>query len=336
MESIQTLNEAYPWLFVSFAFVFGACIGSFLNVVIYRVPAGESIVSPGSHCRCGAKIAWYDNIPVLSWFLLGGRCRRCRERFSIRYPAVEFLVGVLFAFTWWQYSDLRFVAVAIFVSLIVAQAFIDWDTMEIPDEISVGGFVVGLLVSLLIPALHAAETGFWGSDAIVSLIESLLGAFVGSGLVLWLALVCGAILKREAMGFGDVKLMGAIGAFCGWEGAVFAVFGGSFVGLFLVILSKIPAFARKPASTQAGGGADQNANTEADAPIPVPAAGRQTEPDSGSSAEEEDEEDGIPEGSIPFGPALGTAGVLYLLWAHPYFDAYLRVFEAVLFGHGEF
>ena len=217
-------------------FLVGACIGSFLNVVIYRLPAGQSVVKPRSHCKCGKPIAAYDNIPILSWFILGGRCRHCKERFSFRYPLVELSTALLFLALWKVHAPGPAIAWMVFVGMMIPAAMIDLDTMEIPDRFSIGGFIVGMFLSMVVPAIHGIEpSGLQVLDGMKGFIDGLQGAFIGSGLVLWVALVAEVILKKEAMGFGDVKLMGAIGAFCGWQGAVFAFFGGAVIGCVLLL-----------------------------------------------------------------------------------------------------
>lgn len=240
------------WYTRVLVFVIGACVGSFLNVVIYRLPAGKSVVRPRSQCRCGAAIAWYDNIPVLSWFLLGGRSRCCGERFSFRYPMVELGTALVFVGLWEGHGWPTGGVWVIFAAALIAAAFIDFDTMEIPDRFTVGGFLVGLVASALLPSLHGgAGSGYPVIDAIRGLREGLLGAFVGSGLILWIALSAEAILRKEAMGFGDVKLMGAIGAFCGWQGAVFAFFGGAVLGcLLLVVIIPLQRFRKTEEGTR--------------------------------------------------------------------------------------
>jgi leader peptidase (prepilin peptidase)/N-methyltransferase len=219
------------------AFVIGACVGSFLNVVIYRMPAGKSVVKPRSQCRCGAAIAWYDNIPILSWFILRGKCRHCGASFSIRYPLIELGTALLFLGLWHRGSWPEGIVWIIFASMMIPAAFIDLDTMEIPDTFSIGGFIAGLVLSVVVPSIHGVDsTGILFVDGTQGAIASLLGAFVGSGLILWVALVAEAVLRKEAMGFGDVKLMGAIGAFCGWQGAIFAFFGGAVIGCLLLVV----------------------------------------------------------------------------------------------------
>lgn len=233
------MNEVFiiEMYFTTLVFMIGACIGSFLNVVIYRLPAGQSVVKPRSHCKCGKPIAAYDNIPILSWFILRGRCRHCKERFSFRYPLVELSTALVFVGLWNINPPGPAIAWMVFAAMMIPAGLIDLDTMEIPDRFSIGGFIIGMVVCLVIPAIHRIEpSGLQVLDAIKGAVAGLQGAFIGSGLVLWVALVAEVILKKEAMGFGDVKLMGAIGVFCGWQGAVFAFFGGAVIGCLLLLI----------------------------------------------------------------------------------------------------
>jgi len=233
MDEVMLIN-----LYLSaLVLVVGACVGSFLNVVIYRLPAGESVVSPRSHCRCGQPIAWYDNIPVLSWFILRGRCRHCGARFSFRYPLVEAGTALVFFGLWKAGGWPVGLVWMVFAGMMIPAALIDLDTMEIPDRFSIGGFLAGMVLSVAVPSLHGVESsGILFIDGTRGAVAGLQGAFVGSGLILWVALTAEAILRKEAMGFGDVKLMGAIGAFCGWQGAVFAFFGGAVIGCILLVV----------------------------------------------------------------------------------------------------
>lgn len=285
--------------FGAIAFVFGAAVGSFLNVVIYRLPAGESVVTPRSHCRCGAQIAWYDNIPIISWFLLRGRCRHCGQRFSFRYPMVELFTGLLFLGFWLVGGWPVGLAWMVFGGLMIPAAMIDLDTMEIPDTFSIGGFVIGVVASCIVPELHGAgDSGYFIIDAVRGVTASLLGAFVGSGIVLWVALCAESLLRREAMGFGDVKLMGAIGAFCGWQGAVFAFFGGAVLGLILLVLSWPFTRSRKaaaPAVADSGGDPEEGAGSR-----------------------------------IPFGPSLVGGALIYLLFLKPYVSLYFENVQLAL------
>lgn len=237
--SYAEFAAAFPWFFAVVAFLFGACVGSFLNVVIYRLPKEESVVTPGSHCACGQPIKWHDNIPILSWLLLRGRARCCGRPFSFRYPAIELFTALVFVGCWARHGATPLVAVAgaIFLSCLIAATFIDLDHMIIPDVFTIGLAVFGVLLSFWVPALHHQHSDYFLLDAMRAGLASLKGMLIGSAIVLWIALLAEAVLKKEAMGFGDVKFVGAIGAFCGWQGAVFAIFGGAIVGTVWVALA---------------------------------------------------------------------------------------------------
>lgn len=213
-----------------FVFLFGAAIGSFLNVCIYRLPLDQSIVSPGSRCMsCGAAVRWFDNIPIISWLVLRGRCRGCGASFSIRYPLVELLTACLFLLLFLRFGlSISFAIYALLVVALIVITFIDFDHQIIPDEISLSGVVLGFLASFFLP-----EPG-WAS--------SLAGIFVGWGS---LALVFYAYLwltGREGMGGGDAKLLAMLGAFLGWKAVPFIIFisslVGSIVGLSLMALQR--------------------------------------------------------------------------------------------------
>jgi leader peptidase (prepilin peptidase)/N-methyltransferase len=218
------------------AFAFGASVGSFLNVCIYRIPAEESVVKPRSHCpKCGHMIAWYDNIPLVSWLLLRARCRGCKAPISPRYFWVELLTAVLFLLVWFEYGfDLRTLVYWLAVSGLVMGSFIDIDHMILPDRVTKGGMILGVGFSILLPSLHGEAS--WEGGA----VASLLGLAVGFGLLWLVARVGRIIFKQDAMGFGDVKLMGAIGALLGWQAVLFTVLVssllGSVVGLVLVLI----------------------------------------------------------------------------------------------------
>ena len=213
-----------------FVFLFGAAVGSFLNVCIYRLPLDQSIVSPGSRCMsCGAAVRWFDNIPVISWIVLRGRCRGCGVGFSIRYPLVELLTACLMLVLFLRFGlSVSFAVYALLVAALIVVTFIDFDHQIIPDEISLSGVGLGFLASFFLP-----EPG-WGS--------SLAGIIVGWGS---LALVFYAYLwltGREGMGGGDAKLLAMLGAFLGWKAVPFIIFisslFGSIVGLSLMGLQR--------------------------------------------------------------------------------------------------
>jgi leader peptidase (prepilin peptidase)/N-methyltransferase len=230
----------------------GACVGSFLNVCIHRIPRELSVVTPRSACpHCGRPIPWYLNIPILSWLLLRGRCRFCAAPIAARYILVEALAGVLFLLVWLKFApspgprplglapiaDWRLVPIYwLAVTGLVLGTFVDFEHMIIPDRVTLGGILTGLALSGLAPALHG-ET-----EVMRGLLWSSLAAAAGWG-ALWLTAAVGTwVFKKEAMGFGDVKLLSAIGAYLGSRAVFFSVLFsslcGSIVGLTLVALKR--------------------------------------------------------------------------------------------------
>ncbi len=230
-----------PEVFVAvsvFVFLAGLCIGSFLNVCIWRIPRDESIVWPGSHCpACNHAIAPWDNLPLLSWVFLGGKCRHCRAPISPRYFVVELLTGTLFAGLWLVHGwTLQTPVYLFFTAALVLGTFVDFDHLILPDRVTIGGMVAGPILSFAFPALQGQ------TERLPALVQSLIGLAVGYGL-LWLVATIGrAILKREAMGMGDVKLLGAIGACLGWPAVLFTIFvsslSGTLLGFTLIALGK--------------------------------------------------------------------------------------------------
>jgi leader peptidase (prepilin peptidase)/N-methyltransferase len=207
-------------------FVFGAVIGSFLNVCIHRLPREQSIVNPPSHCpHCNERVRWFDNIPLVSFLVLRGKCRYCCAAITPRYFVVELLTAVLFLALWWSYGVTWYALIyAVLVAGLIAATFIDFEHYIIPDEITLGGIVLGVLLSGLCPVLHGTTM----SGA--ALLRSLAGAVVGGVTLLVIALAGEKIFKKEAMGMGDVKLLAAIGAFLGWKATLFVVFLSSLLG----------------------------------------------------------------------------------------------------------
>jgi leader peptidase (prepilin peptidase)/N-methyltransferase len=234
MELIDSIEATMPFFIPLCVFIFGAIWGSFLNVCIYRMPQGHSILWPPSSCQCGKRIPFYFNIPVISWFMLKGKAVCCEEKLSFRYPLVEALTGTLFVFSWLNHQSIVALVGMLFIAILISATFIDLDHMIIPDIFSIGGMLLGVMVSIFIPQLHGFSQG--GMEAHwYSWIESMLGTFVGTSMIYWIATIGEIILKKPAMGEGDVKFLAAIGAFTGWQGALFSLFGGAFIGTIIIL-----------------------------------------------------------------------------------------------------
>jgi leader peptidase (prepilin peptidase) / N-methyltransferase len=222
--------EIFHAVLRTFSFMVGACLGSFFNVVIHRLPAKESLAYPGSRCpRCRHAIAFYDNIPVLSYFLLRGKCRHCRSPISFRYPLVEALTGAMSLLLYNRYGlHAQFLIEFSFVAVLIVIAFIDFDTYTIPDVLSLPGIVAGLGLSFF--------------SVRVTWIDSLLGTLLGGGCLYIIAYGYQRLRHQEGLGGGDIKLLGMIGAFVGLPGVVFTVLlaslVGSATGLFLMARSR--------------------------------------------------------------------------------------------------
>ncbi len=290
-ESITGLPEFIAYIFV---FIFGAIVGSFLNVVIHRVPREQSIVFPNSACpNCKTAIKPYDNIPLVGWLMLGGKCRNCKEKISPRYPAVELLTAIVFLLTYLRIGFTAFLPVAlIFVALMIALIFIDAEHMILPNVITYPLFFFALLIRLIYPLVfgteyftdlqHSPLSNFGNYPVwLVSLIGAIFGGLVGGGF-LWLV---GELWKHlrgvEAMGLGDVKMMFAVGALLGWRLTFLTIFLGAFsgaiIGIFVIYKQK-----------------DKNLQAQ-----------------------------------IPFGIFLGIGSILALLFGEPLINWYMQTFVPV-------
>ena len=277
-DSLQLLSAIW-------ATALGAVIGSFLNVVIARVPAGESIVAPGSRCpRCRAPIRWYDNVPIVSWLLLRARCRRCRAPISIRYPLVEALVAALALVAFLRHGlGLAALAELVFAAFLVALAFIDLDTWLLPHA---------LTWPLIALGLGAAAAGIAPAP---SLGRSALGAAIGFGAFAAVSLGARLVLRKDALGFGDVWLLAGIGAWLG-SGALLPVvmlasIQGSVVGIALLLLGR-----GEPGPAEAA---------------PAPEEEKRAE---GAGA---DDDWVPPRHAVPFGPFLVAGALEWLFLAGP-------------------
>lgn len=219
-----------PVIYPLFACIFGMVVGSFLNVCICRMPKNESIVSPPSHCPgCSYQIRWYDNIPLVSYLLLRGKCRGCGAHISLQYPLVELLNGILALFLFLRFGPtLAFAALFLFCSALVVITFIDIEHQIIPDEISLPGIAVGFVLSFFLKG-HT-----W--------LNSLLGILLGGGSLLLVAYAYQRLTGKEGMGGGDIKLLAMMGAFLGWKAVPFIILAsslvGSLVGISLMLIQK--------------------------------------------------------------------------------------------------
>ncbi|MFH1077260.1 MAG: A24 family peptidase [Pseudomonadota bacterium] len=207
-----------PFMIGITVFLFGLIIGSFLNVCIYRIPKSISLITPRSTCpNCSQPICWYDNIPIVSYMILGGRCRYCGYTISIRYPAVELISGILAWGIFVRYGiNWSGLILYVFSSALLVITFIDIDYRIIPDTITLPGIVIGFLAS------------FKPGD--VSWQESLFGILFGGGSLLAVALIYKAFTKKDGMGGGDIKLLAMIGSFLGWRAVAFTIFVSSVLG----------------------------------------------------------------------------------------------------------
>ncbi len=296
---------------VLLVFAVGVCIGSFTNVLIYRLPESLSVVRPGSRCRsCGRPLAWYDNVPLVSYVALRGRCRACGAGVSVQYPLVELGVGLLFAGNFLLYGpgpgaplgeqlqalgQARWITGALFTTLLLAIALTDLRTYLIPDELSIGGLVLGLGLSLL-----PGEPGP---------LQALAGALTGGGLLLGIAWLGTLVFGKEAMGGGDIKMLAMIGAFVGWQGVFLTLFLGALLGSIvygpIVLIARLRerrAASRRPAAADAASAAPPRLDEEA----------------SGSPEE-------VDRGLVPFGFFLAPAAALTFYLADEIVRGYLRL-----------
>jgi leader peptidase (prepilin peptidase) / N-methyltransferase len=284
LEPLSTSVGAY-----AFVVWFGLLWGSFANVCIYRMPPtdefpkGRSVVKPGSHCfACKAPIKWYDNVPLLAWLWLRGKCRACKAKFSARYLIVEAVTGALFGFAWWAFVDagvwwgepfdarlVRFAVAAAFCFVMVVVTFIDLDHKLILDKVTIPSMIVFYILSLV---LHRE----W--------YEGLIGAGIGYGLPWLIGEIYLRLRGQDGLGLGDGKLLAVIGALLGWKGVLVSLFGGSVLGVVIGMFVLLRA--------------------------------RRSEPDpqteTAPETEESEAEPSLMRTELPFGPFLAMAAVFYL------------------------
>jgi len=298
-------------LVVAFVLLFGALVGSFLNVVIARVPSGESIVRPRSRCpACRTPIAWFDNVPVVSWLVLRGRCRSCRAAIPVRYPLVELLGAGAAYLAWWRHGLSPAAAAELaFALLLVALSFIDLDTWLLPHALTIPLLVLGLGANAV------------GIGAAPSLASSALGAVIGFASFALVSLAGARLLRREALGFGDVILLAALGA---WLGALALVpivllssIQGSVIGLVLIALGKGEPGREAPREAEPASFPSANPSTttptpSTTAPTPITAPTDDRPPGTSAAVSLADEDWVPPRNAIPFGPFLALAALEWL------------------------
>lgn len=220
---MAAIAETTPWLLDLMAVLLGLMIGSFLNVCIHRLPAGQSVVRPRSRCpACEKTIAWYDNLPILSYLLLLGRCRHCHARISARYPLIEALTALVSWLVFRAFGpSFEYLVYFAYAASLLTVSVIDLDHRIIPDVISLPGIAIGLLLAALTP--------------LITFLDAFVGALLGGGFLLVVGLAYEAARKQEGIGGGDIKLLAMMGAFTGWKGALFTIFGGSLIASVLGI-----------------------------------------------------------------------------------------------------
>lgn len=285
MPIADALQPLHP-LFTAVSFILGLLVGSFCNVCVARWPAGESVVHPRSRCpKCGNAIAWYDNVPVLSWLFLGAKCRHCSLPIGWQYPLVETITGVLFLLVYLRFGfTLATPVYMLLMAAMVVVTFQDLADWTIPNEVTFPGIPAGLLLSLV--AMVYPESAL----RVTSPFDALLGVLVGGGILYLMDRITLLLLKKPGMGFGDVKLLAMLGAFIGWKGALgtlmLASVFGTIIGLGMI------AYFRLRGSAKPEGAAAEDERPAADG---------------------DDDEDITLEGHyLPFGPYLALGGIVYV------------------------
>ncbi|MGC9043467.1 MAG: prepilin peptidase [Myxococcota bacterium] len=283
MWGIMYSNQTLSLLIKISAFIIGTFLGSFLNVCIYRIPYRKSILYPGSRCfLCLTPLRWYHNLPVLGYFLLGGRCAFCHQKFSIRYAVVEFLMGWISLSLFTTTTDFfSYIVYLIFMGAIIVLSFIDIDHWLLPDRITIPVGILGILLSLFNPVMPNGN--------FMDVKSSFIGAFVGFSIMYLLGFFASKILGKEALGGGDIKFMAMIGAFLGWRSFIpvllMAALQGSIFGSLQILYFKI----QKKEVVLNNNGIYSVFKDKSDLFTPT-------------------------SHHIPFGPFLGLAAYEYLIW----------------------
>ena len=299
-EVLQPLHG----LFMISAFLLGACVGSFCNVCACRWPAGESVIAPRSRCpKCLNSIAWYDNIPLISWLILGAKCRHCKTPISIQYPIVEALTGVFFLAVYWRFGFVIATPVyMLFCAGMVIITFQDLADWTIPNQITMPGIPIGIMLALVGMAWQGSGL------RVTDVFDSILGALLGAGILFAMDRITVFLLKKPGMGFGDVKLLAMVGAFLGWQGTLGTLVIASMVGS-VVGVGMIMYFNRY-------GSSEETANAEES-----PDSANET-----TAVEVTSDDDITLEGHyLPFGPYLALGAIIYLFVGPEIIDTYFSI-----------
>jgi leader peptidase (prepilin peptidase)/N-methyltransferase len=345
----QFFSAEFAVLHVPVLALFGTMLGSFFNVCIYRIPHGVPLTYPSSHCyRCGQTVRWFDNVPLVSYWVLGGRCRDCGAPFSARYFFVELLtMTLLMGATLKLGYSLAIVPVWIFTSLLIVGSFTDIDHWIIPDGITLGGLAAGLALAAIPPIAHAPGNPLapgpgslllelvgpllpaWLPPGWYPFLNSVAGAAAGWG-VLWSVGVLGELIfRKEAMGFGDVKLFGMFGAFCGLSSVLpilmIASIVGSVVGIAGIVLRKMTREAEETDPALASSKLEPEEREQLLAAHPL----EPKEHEVVAAALEKPGVVGKPRHHLPFGPSLAVAAYVVYLWGPELTRWYLEMMESI-------
>lgn len=342
MDVLELLSPDFFLAHIIFLSVMGLVVGSFLNVCIYRIPAGKSIVLPNSYCfTCGTPIKWYDNIPLLSYVLLRGHCRACGARISPRYFLVELLTGIIFMLTFFKFRYTWATPVyLVFLSMLIIATFTDIDHWIIPDSISLGGLGFALLVALLAPwfgpSLLISTAGPLRDGHVpIPLLNALIGAGFGFALLYAIALVGSLAFRKEAMGGGDIKLFAFIGAMVGWINAILILalssFLGAIIGISLLVSHRIVhGSAKQKPALNTTRSTPPSSQSDEHLPDIQGAASHGLQSDEAAleqrvlqnmiANEASPEKPLVHPHPMPFGPYIALASMILVLWHHEIFQ----------------
>lgn len=328
--------------FATVSFVFGSVVGSFLNVCIYRIPRGESIVYPASRCpKCSHSIQWYDNIPIISWFILRGKCRHCGESISWQYPLVESLTAVLFLLIFLRFRFVWATPIYMaFTAALILVAFVDFAEWIIPDEVTLPGIPLALICALL--ATWHPDSGLRVLGATNPVFDAIIGIEAG-GVLFLLDKLARLMLNKPGMGGGDIKLLAMIGGLLGWGGAFLTVFVaavfGSLIGLIVLLVTKKQEEESADASlssTKKIGfgdwyGMPGTILITATFSFLAMFGRKKTEPDSSKNEDDEDAHKITLAGHyLPFGPYLCLGALVVMFYGKEIVDFYLSALDVGL------